>query len=92
MSDLVSRRRISRIVGAKRHDTFHLAKAVSAEQRVYILHSKECVKSHRDLRDCPYSVALDQGINPKEWVEDVPILVVIRDGRLFPEFRLESSR
>ena len=85
MSDLVSPDRIESIVGVQRHDRDHYARAVSAEERVYLLHSRECVKSVEDLRDCNYSLALDLGIVLYEWVEDVPVLVGIGpDGRLHP--------
>lgn len=50
-----------------RHRTRHTAKAVSAEQRVYILHSWDCKNNVRDLRSCPYSAALDHGIDIERW-------------------------
>jgi len=37
-----------------------------------------------DLRSCPYSLALDHGIDPADWTEDVAVPLRIRDGRLFP--------
>lgn len=62
MSDLVDAADIEKIVGAKRHPAVHIGRAVTAEQTVYILHSAECRDSGRDLRECPYSIALDKGI------------------------------
>ncbi|MCU1677696.1 MAG: hypothetical protein JWM93_2454 [Frankiales bacterium] len=89
MSDLVPTEDIERIVGAKRHPTEHVARAVSAEEQVYLLHSAECLALGRDLRDCPYSLALDEGINDIEWEVDAPLVVAIAvdDGyaRLIPK-------
>jgi hypothetical protein len=73
VSDIVPAEDIERIVGVERHPTEHWGRAVSAEQRVYILHSQECLDSGRDLRECPYSLALDNGIDPFDWTEDVPV-------------------
>ena len=82
MSDLVPADQIEGIVGASRHATDHIGRAVSAEQTVYILHSCTCLDSGIDLRDCPYSVALDRGIRPAEWVEDSPRRLEIIASRL----------
>jgi membrane carboxypeptidase/penicillin-binding protein len=73
---------IEAIVGATRHATDHIGRAVSAEETVYILHSQECRDSGVDLRECPYSSALDEGIDPSTWVEDAPVRLAIVDGRL----------
>jgi hypothetical protein len=51
---------------------------------VYILHSQACRAEIPDPRDCPWSFALDAGIDPAEWVEDVAIEVRVRAGRLVP--------
>lgn len=59
MTRLESADEIEGIVGAERHATEHLGRAVSVEQRLYILHSVECVESGIDLRDCEFSLALD---------------------------------
>lgn len=88
MSNLVPTEDIERIVGVERHETQHYARAVSDEQTVYILHSRECLDSGRDLRECPLSLALDNGIDPAEWVEDQPVKVrvegVYEHTRLVP--------
>jgi len=78
MTNLVAPEDIERIVGVPRHETQHYARAVSAEQTVYILHSRECLNSGRDLRDCPLSLALDNGIDLTEWVEDQPVPVMVQ--------------
>src|SRR6516225_10738811 len=59
LTDLVPAKDIERIVGVARHPIEHWGRAVSTEQTVYILHSKECLDKGGELRDCPYSEALD---------------------------------
>lgn len=80
MSDLVPTDHIERIVGARRHILDHIGRAVSAEQTVYILHSQWCLNLGGDPRKCPYSLALDRGINVAEWAgfEDQPVKLWIR--------------
>lgn len=81
MSRLEAADKIETKVGAKRHPTNHLGRAVSAEQRVYILHSQECVARGIDLRKCEYSIALDTGIELLIWADfqDVPVVLGISD-------------
>lgn len=77
MSDLVKPSEIEKIVGVERHPVMHFARAVSAENKVYILHSQQCLDSGIDLRKCEYSLALDNGIEPEYWegFEDQPVPV-----------------
>lgn len=90
MSDLVDPTEIETIVGVSRHTTEHWGRAVSAEQTVYILHSQECRDSGIDLRECPYSVALDRGI--EDWfpwagwrrVQDQAVRLELSRGYLMP--------
>lgn len=88
MTERVPPEDIEKLVGAKRHPTEHIARAVSAEQIVYILHSQQCLDSTPDLTKCAFSYALDLGIDKEDWTEDVPLVVavVVRDGitRLLP--------
>lgn len=94
MSNLVPTEDIERIVGVDRHWSLHLARAVSAEQKVYVLHSQqcweECEDAPEDLKECPYSLALDNGIDESEWMEheDKPVIVSIEgswgSSRLVP--------
>lgn len=87
MSDLVDPDEIEGIVGIERHPTRHYARAVSAEQVVYILHSRACKEGRDDLRDCLFSLALDNGIDEYDWsdMEDQAVRVSInRDRRLIP--------
>jgi hypothetical protein len=81
VTDLVPAADIERIVGAARHPTEHLGRAVSTEQTVYILHSQKCRDSGIDLRDCAFSVALDHGIDMSDWDgwEDQPVTLDIDD-------------
>lgn len=83
MTDLVPREQIETIVGSPRQHFRHMARAVSQERTVYILHSFECLESGIDLRECDYSVALDRGIDEACWPQDhcVEALITI-DGRL----------
>jgi hypothetical protein len=86
MTDLVPDEDIERIVGVSRHYRLHYGRAVSAEQTIYILHSKRCKDKGIDLRECRYSIALDRGIPMAAWTghEDVPVELGIWDGRLVP--------
>lgn len=90
MSRLEDADKIERIVGASRDATAHIARAVSAEQRVYILHSEACRAEHADLRDYSFSRALDRGIEDAEpwryWrqVQDRPVRVQVWHGYLMP--------
>lgn len=92
MSNLVPPDIIEEIVGTRRHPTEHYGRAISADQHVYILHSQQCRDSTPDLRDCPYSVALDRGIeHPYPWtgwrrVQDKPTMLTISRGYLMPDF------
>lgn len=86
MSETVPADQIERLVGASRHPFRHIARAVSAEQTVYVLHSQLCKDMTPDLRECPFSLALDNGINEHDWadMEDRPLRVMINEGRLVP--------
>ena len=90
MSDLVPPDKIEQIVGARRHRTAHIVRAVSSEQTVYILHSQKCLDDCLirgvDLRDCVFSLALDRGIEPERWAgrEDRPFVAGLWQGRLVP--------
>lgn len=91
MSALAPTDRIEQIVGVTRHAVEHFARAVSAEQTVYVLHSQACLDSGIDLRDCPFSVALDRGIEHhipwSGWrrVQNQPVKVEVFRGYLVPE-------
>ena len=81
MSELVPAEEIEAIVGANRHPQWHLGRAVSETEAVYILHSQPCKDSGIDLRKCPYSRALDKGIDVAVWEgsEDTPVVLYISD-------------
>lgn len=88
MSRLVDPGSVEDIVGVKRHLDRHYARAISATQEVVILHSHRCKAENADLRDCPYSKAIDRGIVAVEddWPEDVPVVVAEHSvvGHLVP--------
>lgn len=88
MADPVPAAEIEQIVGARRHAHQHLGRAVSAEQTVYILHSEKCLDSGIDLRECPYSKALDNGIDMDWWHQHQDRAVVLAPfhDRLIPTF------
>lgn len=86
MSSIVPTERIEQIVGATRDRQRHLARAITAEQTFYILHSQVCKDSTPDLRECPFSLALDVGIDEDMWSAalDRAVLVAVRNDRLVP--------
>lgn len=86
MSDLEPAKLVEAIVKEPRQRHIHLGRAVSAESRVYILHSKDCLDRGIDLRECAYSLALDKGIDLAVWgdVQDMTVALVIDNGRLRP--------
>jgi hypothetical protein len=89
MSTLVPASEIEQIVGVKRHASTHYGRAVSAEETVYILHSQSCLDSGIDLRDCWLSLAMDRGIDRKDWVgrEDKAVALALWQQRLAPLVR-----
>lgn len=78
MTERVPADEIENIVGRKRSVKDHYARAVSAAQTMYVLHTRGCLALNADLRDCPWCLAPDRGIDLDERVEDV------RSGRLLP--------
>lgn len=87
MSERVSSSEIEAIVGVQRHPTAHYGRAVSSEQRFYILHSLECVAAFEDLRGCPFSLALDCGLDRAHWLtrQDRAVSLSIVEGALLVE-------
>lgn len=98
MTDLVPAPDIEEIVGASRHATDHLGRAVSVQRTVYVLHSAECRQLHdvgdRDLRNCPFSIALDHGIVDEDWHghQDQVVGLSIETGLLTPIPLLDSTQ
>lgn len=82
---------IESIVGRQRHESDHYARADSENQTVFILHSRECLQAFDDLRECPFSIALDRGIyHYVPWwgwrrVQDRPVRVQIFREWLVPD-------
>lgn len=73
---------IEEIVGVPRDPVDHIARAVTEEEVVYILHSSVC----EDIYTCEYTEALDRGIDLNIWQHyaDTPIAVEVVDGWLTP--------
>ena len=87
MSDMVPADEIEGIVGASRHETVHLGRAVTSEQTVYVLHSQRCLNTTSDLRTCRFSLALDRGIDiDGAWRDhqNKPVVLGVWNGRLIP--------
>jgi hypothetical protein len=87
MSEIVPASEIEAIVGIERHATRHYARAVSAEETVYILHSHRCKDGGRDLRECFFSLALDNGIDVDDWagaIDQAVRVTITRSQRLVP--------
>ena len=82
MTKLVDPTQIETIVGAPRHPMLHIGRA--ADGMLTIMHSAWCVRTGRDLRACPWSLALDVGrVDPIP--EGQPIVLRMLGGRLAPE-------
>lgn len=86
MSSLEEPSKVEEIVGVRRHSYAHIARAVSSEEKVYILHSEMCVNTSIDLRDCWFSLSLDRGLIEADWEGwiDHPTIVVVEDGYITP--------
>ncbi len=86
MSTLVPAEEIEQLVGARRHVYFHLGRADSYDQIVYVLHSQTCKDETPDLRDCAYSHFLDNGILAEQWAghEDEVVVLAAVGNRLVP--------
>lgn len=88
MTELVPAEKIETIVGRERHATAHYGRAVSEEDTLYILHSQHCLETRGDLRECIYSLALDNGLRLRDWGRyvDMPMrLAITETGRLVPD-------
>ena len=89
----VSKDRIETIVGTTRSKTKHYARAVSAAETVYLLHSKECVDAGTE-QTCEFSQALEKnGISLIEWrgFEDRPVEVLAVGSWLTPKEAVKWS-
>lgn len=87
MSARVDPGEIEMIVGARRHSIKHLGRLVTADHTTYILHSEHCKSRYEDLRECVFSLAMDEGIDEADFegYMDRPIVMgVDSDGVLLP--------
>lgn len=94
MTEQVPADRIEELVGIDRHPTLHYARIDTESDRVFILHSGLCLSRRDDLRTCPYSRALDKGIDLLAWggLEDVTVVVRLRRSRTLGGTRLTPMR
>lgn len=81
MSDKVLADQIEGIVGRRRDSDRHYGRAVSDEEVFYILHSDRCLRKYQDLRDCPFSLAMDNRLSFS--VEDEVLILHVKDGTLY---------
>lgn len=87
MTELVSPNDIEAIVGTRRHADLHIGRLDTARDAVFILHPKRCLDLGHDLRECRFSIALDDGIDPQIWFpwrNQAVVLAVLIDGYLAP--------
>jgi hypothetical protein len=70
-------------LGALSRD-LHYGTVTPSENRIYLIHSEQCHVHYDELRECPYSVALTNGIDEESWVFDVTVPLEIRDGKVYP--------
>lgn len=89
MAEQVPTNKIENFVGAKRHPTDHIARLVSKDDLIYILHSKACLDGG-DLMACPYTLGLDRVRGNKtltwEWgrFKDQTVLVRLYKHDIYP--------
>ncbi|MBS3177722.1 MULTISPECIES: hypothetical protein [unclassified Pseudoclavibacter] len=97
MSDLVPQDAIEIIVGAERHEALHIARMVSGEEVIYVLHSRSCLVTREelkiDLRECPYAKTTDKGLKLEDWKDcsDRAVVVRIVNQRLKPAPELSTE-
>lgn len=87
VADLVDPGQIERIVGARRHSIKHLGRVVTADHTTYILHSEHCRSRGLDLRECAFSVAMDDGVDDAEfegYTDRAIVMGVDSNGVLLP--------
>ena len=79
MSEVQDAAVVQAAVGAERREGEHLGRVVSAEERVYVLHSERCIESGIDVRKCAFSAALDRGLDEHVWRNhtDTPVVLAI---------------
>lgn len=87
MSTRIPRSQVEQVVGARRHQTLHIARWRLDSWQLCILHPEVCKVVHADLRDCPLSLALDHmsDADGDHWPLDEPVFVVLnKQGKLEP--------
>lgn len=77
---------IEEIVGCLRFKDKHVGYVMSSRKTVYVMHSHYCRDSNVDLRQCKYSLAIEDGIDEEVWSGhmDKPMFVEVEDNTLVP--------
>lgn len=93
MSKKVDPSAIEKIVGAPRNRKAHFGKLMSDEDRMYIMHSHECVRDNEDLRQCKFSLAMDRNMPEAIWNKyaDKTVLLGVMEGALVPLIELNEE-
>lgn len=93
MSKLVPTEEVESVVGATRHQTLHIGRAVTETETLYLLHPHSCKDTGIDLRECEYSLAMDIGINPERWTNffDQAVFVEIENEMVVPVSTIGSQ-
>ena len=94
MTNLVNPDHIEEIVGVPRDEGAHIGIARTSDMTFYIMHSKQCVRMFEDLRECPFSKALDKGFTyPHDVIENKPThLGISHFGTLYQGNVLSPSK
>lgn len=86
MTRAVPADKIEAIVGVNRDPVEHYGLALDEEQVFYILHSVVCRDSRPDsLRECPFSLSLDLGIDRDLFPDYAVPLCIMADNHLAPK-------
>lgn len=86
MTRAVPADKIEAIVGVNRDPVEHYGLALDEELVFYILHSGACRDSSPDsLHDCPFSLALDLGIDRDLFPDYAVPLRILADNHLAPK-------
>ncbi|MCJ1709266.1 hypothetical protein [Microbacterium sp. VKM Ac-2923] len=82
MSEVQDSDVVEAVVGTERREDEHVGRAVTAEERMYVLHSRRCIESGIDVRACAFSASLDRGIDLNVWRDhmDAPVVLGIGDA------------
>jgi len=89
MVELIPSDIVENAIGVERHEFLHYAIAVLSDEKLMILHSRECRDRGTDymMRTCLFSQALHSGLCEGAWAGhmDVPVVALLfnQDGRTY---------